>query len=246
MRGQFAQRSRRIAVHSCVVKQIGFAVESTTTSTVTAATYSSQVATYNTSLFTFDTATATFKIQAAAYATVVQVYKTSYNNALFTYKAILKANFPLTTTAQYAVLVAAYNTAMTSYNAATVTFKAKIGVYQAALATYKASYSAISQSFKTVSKSREQLKKSISISFNSSVHSANVAFAAAKASATNAAQKTAAIKVRHVAVLAAIATRSAARVALGAKPNSPIQQIKIGQKADAFKALRPVRPVKSA
>ena len=175
------------------------------------------------------------------------MYKTSYNNALATYKAVLKANFPVTTTAQYTVLVAAYNAAMTAYNAATVTFKAQLSVYQAAVASYKASYQSISQSFKAVSEAREQLKKSINASFDTAVHNANVAFATAKASATTDAQKSAAINARQTAIAAAIATRKAGIDALGVKLVKPVKaEIKIGNSEDNVKVDRPVRPIRPA
>ena len=224
-----------------------FAVDSTTTATVTTASYSSQVAAYNASLIAFDTATATFKVQVAAYATAVQNYKTSYATALATYKAILKANSPATTAAQYAVLVAAYNTAMTAYTSATVTFKAQTSVYQAAVLAYTNAYKSVYQGYKTTVAVREALKKSIRVTFNASVHNANVAFATAMSIATTDIQKTAATNARQAAIATAIATRKAALDALGAKVVKPVKvEAKIHAKDDVVKFDRPIRPIRPA
>lgn len=224
-----------------------FATDSTPTSTVTTASYASQVAVYNSSLIAFDSATATFKIQVAAYSTAVQAYKRSYSTALETYKAILKANSPATTAAQYAALVAAYNTAMTAYTAATVTFKAQLSVYQAAALTHNNAYKAVYQGYKTTLHMREQLKKSISVTFNLAVHNANVAFATAMSTATTDVLKAAATNARQSAIVTAIATRKAALDTLGAKIIKPSKvEVKISVKEDGFKFDRPARPIRPA
>ena len=223
-----------------------FAVDYTSTATVTTTTYISQLTAYNTALTTFESATTTFKIRIAAYASAAQVYRASYSNALLIYKAILKAKTPFATTARSAVLMVAYNTAMTSYTTATATFKAQSSQYQAAVTRYKAAYQTISHSFKAVSDMREQLKKSINSSFNVSVHKANVAFATVKASARTDAEKSAAINVREGAVVAVVAVRKTALDGLGAKMVKPSKQrIEMGDKINSFKAVKPIQPIKS-
>jgi hypothetical protein len=88
------------------------------------------------------------------------------------------------------------------------------------------------------------LRASIYMAFETSVHNANGTFAVALRASKTKAQKISAIKVRHNAIVAAIAVRSAARIALGAAPIKPVQQIKIGQSVGTFNAVRPVRPVR--
>ena len=95
---------------------VAFATETTSASTapVTLATYKVKLATYNTALVAYDSATVTIKAQVVAFGVANQTYKTAYESTLLNYKAVLKANAPATTPAQYAVLLAAYNTALTA------------------------------------------------------------------------------------------------------------------------------------
>ncbi len=223
-----------------------FAVDLAPRANLTVASYSSQIATYNLMSASFDAATATFRTQVSTYAAAIAAYKVSDAALQQTYQAILKANVPATTVLRFANVMTAYKTATVAYNSSATLFMSQSNTYQYAVQSYEKSYQAAIASYKVTLGMYEGLYATIYTAFETSMHNVNSTFAVALRASKTKAQKASAIKVRHIAVLAAIATRSAARVELGAKPMSPIQQIKIGQKADAFKALRPVRPVKSA
>lgn len=221
------------------------AVDPAPTTNLTVASYSSQFATYNLMSAAFDAATATFRIQVSTYAAALAAYKVSDAALQQRYQAVLMANSPATTGIQFATLMAAYKTTTVAFNSSATQFTSQSNTYQAAVQSYEKSYQAAVASYKVTLGMYEDLYATIYMAFETSIHNANNTFAISLRASKTKAQKASAIKVRHLTVLAAIATRSAARVALGAKPISPIQQIKIGQKADAFKALRPVRPVKT-
>ncbi len=213
---------------------------------LTVASYSSQFATYNLMSTSFDAATVAFRSQVSTYAAALAAYKVSDAALQQTYQAVLKANLPATTVIRFATVMSAYKTATVAFNSSAELFMTQSNTYQAAVQTYEKSYQAAVASYKVTLGMYEGLYTRIYTAFETSMHKANYTFAVALRASKTKAQKAHAIKVRHLAVLAAISTRSAARVALGAKPMSPIQQIKICQKVDTFKALRPIRPVKSA
>jgi len=222
------------------------AVDPAPNANLTVASYSSQIATYNLASVSFDAATAAFRTQVSTYAAALAAYKVSDAALQQTYQAVLKANVPATTALRFATLMTAFNTATVAYNSSAALFMSQSNTYQAAMQSYEKSYQAAVVSYKVTLGMYESLNKTIYMAFETSLRNANQTFAVSLRGAKTKAQKASAIKVRHLAVLAAIATRSAARIALGAKPISPIQQIKIGQKIDTFAAVRPVRPVKVA
>jgi len=100
-------------------------------------------------------------------------------------------------------------------------------------------------SYKVAIASFGQVNATIYMNFENSLKKANSVFAISLRAAKTKSQKARATNVRAKAVLAAIATRSAARTALGAAPIKPVQQIQINQKADSFQAVRLVFPVKT-
>lgn len=222
-----------------------YAVDSVPSANLTVASYSSQFATYNLTSAAFDAATATFRTQVSAYATALAAYKASDATLQQTYQAVLKANVPATTVVRYATLMTAYKAATIAYNSSATLFMSQSNAYQAAVQSYEKSYQAAVTSYKVTLGMYEQLNAGIYTDFETAVHNANRTFAVALRSAQTKAQKASATKVRSKAVVAAIAIRSAARVALGVAPIKPVQQIAIGKKADSFKAIRPVRPLKS-
>ncbi len=221
-----------------------YAVDPALSANLTVASYSSQFATFNMSSAAFDAATATFRTQVSTYATALAAYKASDAALQQAYQTVLKANTPTRTAVQYSTLTTAYKTVTIAYNKSATLFMSQSNAYQAAVQSYEKSYQAAARSYKTTLAMYEQLNKTIYLAFETAVHNANHTFAVSLRASKSKAQKANAIKVRHLAVVAAIATRSAARAELGSRPISPIQQIKIGQKVDTFKALRPVRPVK--
>lgn len=221
-----------------------YAVAPASSANLTVASYSSQFATYNVSSVAFDAATATFRTQVSAYAIALSAYRASDASLQQVYQAVLKANTPTKTAVQYSTLLTAYKTVTIAYNNSASLFMSQSNAYQIAVQSYEKSYQAAVRSYKATLGMYEQLNKIIYMTFGTAVQNANHAFAVALRASKTKAQKANAIKVRHLAVVAAIARRSAARVELGYRPISPIQQIKIDQKVDTFKTLRPVRPVK--
>ena len=222
-----------------------FAADPAPSANLTVASYSSQAATFNVTSAAFDAATATFRTQVATYAAALAAYKVSDAALQQTYQAVLKANVPATTAIRYATLISAYKTTTVAYNSSAALFMSQSNIYQAAVQSYEKSYQAAVVAYRLTLGMYENLYATIYLNFETAIHNANHAFAISFRASKTKVQKASAIKVRQSAVLAAIATRSAARVALGARPISPIQQIKIGQKVDTFKTLRPVRPVKA-
>jgi hypothetical protein len=222
-----------------------YAVDPAPSANLTVASYSSQFATYNLMSSAFDSATTTFQAETATYATALAAYKVSDAALQLAYKSVLTANSPITTTAKYTTLLAAFKTATVAYNSSAALFNSQSNAYQAAIQSYEKSYQTVVAGYKVTLGMYEDLNATIYMAFETAVHNANNKFAVALRASKTKAQTASVTKVRHSAIVAAIATRSAARVALGAKPISPIQQIKIGQKIDTFKGIRPVRPVKA-
>jgi hypothetical protein len=214
-----------------------YAADPAPSANLTVVSYSSQLAAYNVTAASFDTATAAYKTQIAA-------YKTSDAALQLAYKTVQTANTPVRTTAKYMVLIAGYKTATLAYNSAEKLFMSQSNAYQAAVQSYEKSFHAALAGYKSTLGMYEQLRASIYMAFETSVHNANGTFAVALRASKTKAQKISAIKVRHNAIVAAIAVRSAARIALGAAPIKPVQQIKIGQSVGTFNAVRPVRPVR--
>lgn len=219
------------------------AVEPVPSANLTVASYSSQIATYNAMSASFDAATVAFRTQISTYAAALAAYKATDAALQLSYQAALKTNVPVTTALRYTNLMSAFNTATIAYNNSEALFMTQSNAYQAAVQNYEKSYQAAVTGFKVTAAMFGELNTRIYMAFETSLHNANHTFAVALMASKTKAQKARAHKVRNAAVLAAIATRSAARVALGAKPISPVQQIKIGQSVDIFAAVRPVRPV---
>lgn len=222
------------------------AVDPVPSANLTVASYSSQIATYNAMSGSFDAATVAFRTQISAYASALAAYKAADAALQLSYQAAIKANSPVTTALRYATLMTAFKAATVAYNNSETLFMSQSNAYQTAVQNYEKSYRTAVIGFKVTIAMFEELNARIYMAFETALHNANHKFAVALMASKTKAEKAQAHKVRNLAVRAAIATRSAARVALGLKPITPVQQIKIGQKVDTFQAMRPVRPVMSA
>lgn len=220
-----------------------YAVDPAPSTNLTVASYSSQLATFNLASAAFDAATFTFRTQISTYAAALAAYKASDATLQLNYQAALKANMPANTAVKYAHLMTAFTLATTSYNTTAALFSTQSKAYQAAVQSYEMSYRAALQGYKVSIAMWGALNKTIYTNFETAVHNANAKFAIALRAAQTRTQRVSAIKARTATIKAAIAVRSAARIALGTPPIKPVQQIKIGEKVDTFVGVRPIRPV---
>lgn len=222
-----------------------YAVDPAPSANLTVASYSSQLAAFNLASAAFGDATVAFRAQVLANATALAAYKVSYAALQQAYQAAVVANSPVTTAVRYSNLVAAYNVASTAYHSSARLFSSQSNTYQTAVQSYEKAYRAAIDSYKLAIASFGQVNATIYLNFENSLKKANSIFAVSLRASKTSAQKSRAMNIRTKAVLAAIATRSAARTALGAAPMKPVQQIQINQKVDAFQAVRLVFPVKT-
>lgn len=222
-----------------------YAVDPAPSANLTAATYSSQLATFNLAAAALEDATVAFRTQITTNATALAAYKASYAALQTAYQAAVTANSPVNTNAKYANLVAAYNVASTAYHSSARLYSSQSKTYQAAVQSYETAFHAAIDSFKIAIASFGAVNATIYLNFENSLKKANSVFAVSLRAAKTKAQRAHAINVRVKAIHAAIATRSAARIALGAAPIKPVQQIKINQTVDSFQAVRLVYPVKT-
>ena len=219
------------------------AVDPTSNVNLTMASYTSELGAYKATSMSFEAATAAFRTQVLTYTSALVAYKASTAALLQTYQGILSANAPMKTDAQYAAVLAAYNTATAAFNSARNQFMVQSTAFQASVQTYEKSYQSDVATYKVTLGMYGQLNKNIYMAFENSLRAANKTFSTSLRASKTKAQKAVALKRRDVTVRAAIAVRAAARVALGAKPTKPVQEIKIGQSVASFNAVRPVRPV---
>lgn len=222
-----------------------YAVDPAPSANLTAASYSSQLATFSLASTTLGDANTVFRTQVAANAVALAAYKASYAALQSAYTAALALNSPVTTNARFTASVAAYNVASISYHSSARLFSSQSKTYQSAVQIYEKAYRAAIDSFKIAIASYGQVNATIYLNFENSLKKANNVFAVSLRAAKSKAQIARATNVRAKAVLAAIATRNAARLALGAAPIRPVQAIKINQKVDSFQAVRLVFPVRA-